>query len=83
MMSCSLHSPAPKGLIACRPLLVQPRRGDPAQPRPTAWVNRRPVLPRSPERAQYELRAQSHLSRPFRARNINRLGLLTQAVSLG
>jgi len=39
--------------------IAEPRRGDQSQPRPTAWVNRRPILILSPVRAKYELPAQS------------------------
>ena len=82
MMSCSLHSPAPKG-HSLPPAVSPAPKGRPSPAQANGLGQPRAVLPRSPERAQYELRAQSHLSRPFRARNINRLGLLTQAVSLG
>ena len=39
--------------------IAEPRRGDQSQPRPTAWVNRRPILILCPVRAKYELPAQS------------------------
>ena len=39
--------------------IAEPRRGGLSQPRPTAWVNRRPILILCPVRAKYELPAQS------------------------
>src|SRR5208283_3032229 len=42
---------------------VEFQRGDLAQPRPTAWVKKVPILTLSPERAKYEVRIQSQTYR--------------------
>src|SRR5271157_5963102 len=78
---------------------VEPQRGDLAQPRPTAWVNKVPILTLSPVRAKYEVRVQSQTYRtsnsiPWLFRNCRIYlsrpfracsleGVWTQAVGLG
>ena len=47
------------GIAEPRVGIAEPRRGGLSQPRPTAWVNRRPILILCPVRAKYELPAQS------------------------
>jgi hypothetical protein len=40
--------------------IAEPQRGGLSQPRPTAWVNRGPILTMSPVRAKYEVRIREY-----------------------